>query len=64
MINWYLVMKTLFTKMVRTGVTLLRLYVLDMENEGSRAFVKIWFSPSSHGCSTRLGDENIWFLAM
>ena len=42
--KWYLVMKTLFIKMVRIGVTLLRCYVLDMEDEGFGAFKYIIFS--------------------
>ena len=64
--KWYLVMKTLFIKMVRIGVTLLRCYVFNMENEGPRAFKEIWFSPSPspRECSKRIGDKNIWFSAM
>ena len=41
--------------MVRIGITLLRCYVLDLENEGSGAFIEIWFSPSPHDGSTRIG---------
>lgn len=50
--------------MVKIVVTLLRSYILDMENAGSRSSKEIWFSPSPHVCSTRIGDENIWFSAI